>query len=206
MATVFRNDHATGCNANSAMCERSQWGRKRTTSIAAPNDGTDADLAKEMNELSVQERSNVLEEFHGVADARDETPEFVSSCISAFDEALAKIPKTKRRASEKAFFLRPSLQSDGKFKLMFLRADHYDATKTATRMANFFDWKSRLFGEEKLGKDITLDDLQEKDIRISFLSGGCLQLPQNDPAGRPITMFDTSKIDHNYHDEMVSIP
>jgi hypothetical protein len=197
---------------NSRICGSTgeSWGRKQRTgggsnSNGSNNDGTDADLAKEMNELSVQERAKVLEELHGVAEPQEETPEFVSASIDAFDAALKKIPKPKRRATEKAFFLRPSFQNDQKFTLMFLRADYYDAQKAASRMIKYFEWKQRLFGEEKLGKDITLDDLHEKDIQIAVLSGGCLQLPDKDPTGRPVTMFDTSKIDHNYQEEMVRL-
>jgi hypothetical protein len=203
----------TGCNTHtrsSGCCSGSGTKRRKTTSAksSSPYEGTDAELAKEMNELSVKEREKVLEEIHGVADAREETPELLTACLLALDGALSKIPKAKRRALDKAFFLRPHYATDAKFKLMFLRADYYDPQKAAKRMAKFFEWKLKIFGEEKLVKNITIldDDLgqdQDQVIETAILSGCSLELPHRDQTGRPITMFDISKFDHDEHPKMV---
>ena len=169
-------------------------------------DLTDADLAKEMNELTVEERTKVYEELHGVASTKEETPDFIERCMEELDRSLKKLSKSKRNKMEKAIFLRPSFATDEKFKLMFLRADHYDPTKAAMRLCKYFDWKSTLFGDNKLGKDITLQDLQEngdQTIQVCVESGGGLQLPNKDPTGRPITFFDTSKVSLQYNQEMV---
>eukprot|EP00339_Tiarina_fusa_P005404 CAMPEP_0117052190 /NCGR_PEP_ID=MMETSP0472-20121206/36081_1 /TAXON_ID=693140 ORGANISM="Tiarina fusus, Strain LIS" /NCGR_SAMPLE_ID=MMETSP0472 /ASSEMBLY_ACC=CAM_ASM_000603 /LENGTH=513 /DNA_ID=CAMNT_0004766733 /DNA_START=115 /DNA_END=1653 /DNA_ORIENTATION=+ len=216
MATTMDNGNK-GCNARGGCFlpgSNNNKKRKQQSRVgdddSSPYEGTDADLAKQMNELSVQEREKVLEEIHGVADAAEESPEFLQSCIQALDAAIAKIPKAKRKALDKAFFLRPQYQQNdnnhhNKFKLMFLRADYYDPQKAAKRMAKFFDWKLKIFGEAGFVKDIALeDDLGEDDvIETAVLSGCSLQLPHRDQTGRPITMFDISKFDHDGHPKML---
>jgi hypothetical protein len=52
-------------------------------------------------------------------------------------------------------------------------------------MLAFFEQKLRIFGRDKLTKDITLQDLNEEDLKV--LNNGHLQLlPQRDRAGRLI--------------------
>jgi hypothetical protein len=59
-------------------------------------------------------------------------------------------------------FLKPSIQKDLKFKLMFLRADQYNARQAAEWMAKYYSHKLYLFGEDTLVKKITLDDLESE--------------------------------------------
>jgi hypothetical protein len=68
-------------------------------------------------------------------------------------------------------------------------------------MVRFFELKKRLFGAEKLVKDITLDDLDEDDM--DTLETGCVQVsPLIDMAGRPIFVVPTKlrgyKVVENY--------
>jgi hypothetical protein len=68
---------------------------------------------------------------------------------------------------------------------MFLRAESFDAYKAASRMVAFFDEKYKLFGAEKLTKDIVLADLDPDDI--SALENGYYQrLANKDSAGRKV--------------------
>ena len=69
--------------------------------------------------------------------------------------------------------------------LRFLRCDHWDATKAASRMIRFFDWKLELFGEANLARDICLQDLQPVDIK-SLKKGYFQRFPERDRAGRAI--------------------
>jgi hypothetical protein len=128
----------------------------------------DAQLAKEMNDLSVKERELVYDDVHGVAKLPEETPEFVAGCLEQLDAQLAKIPQTKRKWLDRAFFLKRGLENDTGFKIMFLRAVRYDAENAATRMAAYFKSKVELFGEEKIVKKITLDDLGEDVVAEGF--------------------------------------
>ena len=85
---------------------------------------------------------------------------------------------------------------------MFLRTDLYDGQKAAKRMMKHFEDKQYLFGENKLAKSITLDDLSEEDLRI-YSTGWCLELPHKDQVGRPIWFFDTTRYSYDYPDSMV---
>ena len=79
----------------------------------------------------------------------------------------------------------PSYVQDKDFRLMFLRSEDYNAKLAATRVMNFFETKRELFGEEKLTKDITLDDLDDDDM-YALKSGGFQILPIPDRSGRRI--------------------
>jgi hypothetical protein len=192
---MFTNQQNSGfsfCQAD----DGGKWGTKQPQHQERHEDWSDADLAKEMNELSVQEREQVLDDIHGVAKAVEETTEFVATCLKKLDKAISRLPKTKRKALDRATFLKPSLQKDVKFKLMFLRADYYDARNAANRMARYFSNKLKLFGEEKLAGNITFDDLTKQDMEF-FIEGSMVELPNRDQTGRPIWFVDTSKCDWN---------
>jgi hypothetical protein len=154
----------------------------------------DAALANEMNELTVDERNRVLEEVHGVADMQEETPEFIMTCLDQMDGALSKLSYSKRRDWDRATFLKPSLLKDSKFKLMFLRTDNYDGRQAAERLARFFVLKRDLFGEDKLVKNMTLDDLEEEDMTLLGSGVPPMMLPHKDQTGRPIWFCDASKL------------
>jgi hypothetical protein len=165
----------------------------------------DAELARELNELSVNERETVFEEIHGVTELPEEAPDFVVECIKRFDHEIAELPKKRRVALDKAIFLKPSIETDVKFKLMFLRAEYYDAFKAARRLTKYFENKQKLFGEDKLVKKITLDDLDKEDMEL-FQKGGFLILPHKDRSGRPICCADVSRFDFSRDISMVSRP
>jgi hypothetical protein len=196
MENIFNNQQEAGsCSFFESKTPRKQEHEEQ--------DAHDAELAKEMNELSVQEREKVLDDIHGVAQAHEETPEFVASCLEELDARISQIPKVKRRAHSRALFFKPTIQNDAKFKLMFLRADVYDAEKAAKRMIKYYEDKLELFGEEKLAKDITLDDLTEEDMDV-YSTGWCLELPHKDQVGRPIWFFDLTRYDFDRPNSMVS--
>ena len=86
---------------------------------------------------------------------------------------------------------------------MFLRADDYDASMAAERIATYFTTKLSLFGEDKLVKKLELSDLQQQDIKI-LSSGMYLKLP-HDSIGRPVMFVDFSKMDLSDQDAMVRV-
>ena len=148
---------------------------------------------KELNELSIQERKRALEDVHGVGESVKETPDLVKESLERFQVEIMKI-KTKS-AYEKAVFMSPSFVKDTDFQLMFLRADFFDPKKAAKRMVNYFSHKLRLFGLDRLVKPITLDDLDEDDLR-DMLSGSLQVLPHKDRSGRTIVVSFHEK--HGY--------
>jgi hypothetical protein len=159
-----------------------------TASTECPTaEATGAMLAKEMNQLSVEERETVLEDIHGIARAVDEPHDFVKNSLMLLEHELSKTTNNKV-AFDLAKFRSKEYVSSEKLRLMFLRADSFDAAKAASRMVRFFEEKYALFGAEKLTKDIVLADLDPDDI--AALEKGFYQvLPEKDSAGRKVFFF-----------------
>jgi hypothetical protein len=144
---------------------------------------TDALLAKELHSLSMKEREKVMDEIHGVVESVNEDPTFVAERLVEFDEAIRKIKR--KSAYERALFLSPRYVRDPDFRLMFLRADTFDAKKAAGRMILYFQNKLELFAEDKLVKRITLEDLSADD-RQELGTGSFQFLTEHDRSGRAI--------------------
>ena len=193
--------------AASSLPAASGSGRRKSSSTLENELGDamdDAFLAKEMNELSVKERQTVLEELHGVAETIEDSPDFdVQEHFKAFDAALKKIPKSKRKAYDRAIFLRPSLETSEKYKFMFLRADGFDTSKAARRLVGHFELKAAIFGgsdqendESLLAKDITWEDLGEETHQFSKVFGSSsIFLKKKDRGKRPVWYTNLSNVD-----------
>jgi len=153
----------------------------------------DACLAQEMNSLSVQERETVYDDIHGCAGIAEETPTMIAKCIEELRSAVDQLPPQSRKAYNRAVFLRPSVETDDKFQLMFLRAHRFDPKKAAYHMCRSFEHKLKLFGEEKLVKKITLDDLGEVEM-IHMYSGAMQVLPSKDSSGRGLFLVTVPNI------------
>jgi lipopolysaccharide biosynthesis regulator YciM len=151
-----------------------------------PQQDADALLAKEMAAMSVQEREKSLNDIHGVSDLMDEEPSFVRAKMEEMDTELSKLTNNKgKEAYMQAESQNKEYVSCDKFRLKFLRAEMFNAKLAAGLMVRFFDEKEKLFGADKLTKEIKLWDLDEDDRK--FLQSGVNQiLPQRDPAGRRI--------------------
>ena len=134
---------------------------------------TDAMLAGEMNRCSMEEREKAFHDIHGVSGNTEESHEMVANKLYQLDLELSKI-KTGSSAYELAEKMSMEYVSNPDFRLMFLRADEFDAKKAAVRMSAFFSEKLDLFGSEKLVKDITLNDLNDDDMES--LACGCIQV------------------------------
>jgi hypothetical protein len=143
-------------------------------------------LAKEMNQLSVEEREKALEDVHGIARVVDEPEDFIEARLALLDKDLNNI--SKKAAYDLASSMSKEYTLSKTRRLMFLRAESYDPYNAALRMVRFFDEKCELFGANKLTKDITLDDLDPDDI--AALERGFYQvLPEKDCAGRKVFCF-----------------
>jgi hypothetical protein len=140
-------------------------------------------LAKEMNQLSVEEREKVFEDVHGIAPVVNESQDFTEACLALLEKELNNI--SSRAAYHLASSMSKEYTSSNKLGLMFLRAESFDPYKAASRMVRFFDEKYKLFGAEKLTKDIVLADLDPDDI-AALESGSFQVLPEKDSAGRKV--------------------
>lgn len=92
---------------------------------------SDADLAKDMNALTFEEREKISEDIHGVSGVIEEPEPFIRDKIKAFHEVIANLSAqvVKRAAWDRAVFLRPSLASDRDLALLFLRATRFEPTQ-----------------------------------------------------------------------------
>jgi hypothetical protein len=150
-------------------------------------------LAQEVQNLSLQKRNRVYEEVHGVAEPLEEDLEFVEQRLSEFDLQLSTL--RNKPAYEFALQQSPEYVNDRNFRLMFLRSTEFDAHKAAQKLVNHFEFKLELFGQEKLARKITLDDLNEKDL-IYLRSGAIQILPSTDRSGRPIFFMQPAMVVH----------
>ena len=152
-------------------------------------------LAKEMNQLSVEEREKAFEDVHGISRVVDETQEDIEACLVLLETELANI--SNKVAYNLASSMSKEYTSSRKIRLMFLRAEKFDPYNAASRMVRFFDQKYELFGAAKLTKDITLDDLDPDDT--AALERGVYQvLPEKDCAGRKVICLFPQELKVNW--------
>jgi hypothetical protein len=140
-------------------------------------------LAQELNQMSFQERELLYEEIHGVESAVQETPEFVEQHLQALEIEIQLIPT--KPTYEEALRRFPDYIRGGKFRLMFLRTEHFNAKRAASRIMCFLENKQTLFGPETLGRPLQYNDLEE-DTRNSLQTGVYQWLPARDRTGRPV--------------------
>ncbi|MGK3736265.1 MAG: hypothetical protein ACI8RD_006527 [Bacillariaceae sp.] len=88
------------------------------------------------------------------------------------------------------------------FRLMFLRCTEGNVKKAAKRILRHFKTKLHLFGEDKLVRDIVLDDLNDNDME-SLLSGGFQVLKDRDAAGRSVLFGRYTSMKYRTIDNML---
>jgi len=144
-------------------------------------------LASEMNKLSVQERSTVLDDVHCVGAGLVETPELVRQRLEEMEiEIQHHQRKNKDQIYEQACQQNLSYVQDPTFRLGFLRHNMYHVGQSVVQMMNFFKYKARYFGSESLARDITLGDLSEEEKEL-MLTGGFYHIQHGrDRNGRAI--------------------
>lgn len=142
-------------------------------------------LASEIAKLSVQERSKALDDVHCVGDELQETPEVLQQSLAEFDEVLQR---KKTSIYEMATNQSREYVENPTFRLLFLRANLHDVGKSVHQMLDFLRYKATYFGNDKVARDITLDDLNEEDKRL-LLSGAKHIQEGTDRSGRFVLYF-----------------
>jgi hypothetical protein len=141
-------------------------------------------LTRELNQLPMPSREQVGQDLYGMHSV-DETisPELLES----LEREIQRIDNTgnNRDAYDLAMQLSPSYVFNENFRTMFLRATEGDCKKAAKRLVRHFSTKRRLFGDDKIVKDITLSDLDKYDME-ALESGGFQVLAERDLAGRSV--------------------
>lgn len=152
----------------------------------APNQhDTDTIFAEELNKLSIQERDEVLYDVHGVSDVIQEGPDMTANALYQMRAHLDAIPEIEKQAYLVAVQMNEAYVHDHDFLLMFLRADRFQAEYSAARLVSFFEAKLELFGPERLGREIHMDDLDDDDLAC-LESGFAQVLDSRDRAGRAV--------------------
>jgi hypothetical protein len=145
-------------------------------------------ITKDMSQLSMKGREDALHDVHGIVEAGYESPEQIAQGLYDLDAELMQLKEGT--AYEKAVSMSKEYVINRLFQLTFLRADNFNAISAARRMVRYFEEKRTLFGEEKLTKDIVLEDLDENDM--DTLRSGYMQvLPMKDQGGRRIIAIMT---------------
>lgn len=146
-------------------------------------------LAAEMQKLSIVEHEKAMFDLHGISHVQDEDPSFISEKLCDMEKWICKI--RKKKAYDRAKYMNEGYVNNQDFRLMFLRADTFDAKLSAQRMVRHFEVKQHLFGHgEVLGREVQLADLSDADVRA--LESGFVQvLPSRDSAGRTVLPIAT---------------
>ncbi|CAJ1936694.1 unnamed protein product [Cylindrotheca closterium] len=146
---------------------------------------TEALLASEMSQLSVEERSKALDDLHCVGEELQETPEMIQKLLAEFEMA---VQKERNPIYEMAINQNRTYVEDPTFRLRFLRAKLYNVHEAVRKMMSLLECKAKYFGDDKVARDITLDDLSEEDKQL-MLSGVFHIQDGRDRNGRLIVHF-----------------
>ncbi len=161
-------------------------------------------LARELHQLSLEDREAINEEIHGVRTlAVPETPSFVREKLEEMERALQQKlhPRHWQRmamdgsgtvandAYREALLLGSRYIHDPNLRLMFLRAELFDASRAALRLVKFLQILWDYLGPEALvNKPWTLKMFGHDDLQ-AFRSGVFQIFPGRDQAGRRVHSF-----------------
>ncbi|KAL3937906.1 MAG: hypothetical protein SGBAC_007071 [Bacillariaceae sp.] len=145
----------------------------------------DALLSEAMTSLTFKEREKQQDALHGVEWVMHEEGGFIENALHDLDALIRKRRKAGS-AYEIAERMDPAYVHARSFRIMFLRGNRYDTQAAANQMLKFFEMKQQLFGNDKLTRDITIDDLDEDDI--ACLKTGWLQHFGKDRSGRIVIL------------------
>ena len=156
------------------------------------------DITKQLDNLTMKETEAAQLALHGVARPIPESPEQTSRALAEFQHHLDHVLEHHQyhggqdgfetyRIYNVAKSQNISFVEDRKFRIMFLRSTLWDTKTAATNFLWFFKHKSEIWGEDKLTKKISLEDLSPTDQET--LQNGHIQLfPVRDAAGRSILL------------------
>ena len=161
--------------------------------------------ARELKCLPRQQREKVWADLSGdkkvsLFEINPEEEDFVANCLKEMQMEIDHIPE--KAAFNLALKRSPDYVNRRSFRLMFLRADQYDPKAAAVRIIRHFEEKQKLFGDELLGRDVRLDDLNEDALAV-LTSGGLQELCQTDQGGRQLQFCRSSLFKYKTQESMV---
>jgi hypothetical protein len=148
-------------------------------------------LSKELQSLSIQQRTKVQEEVHGVTNVcPEENPAMIGEALKSMQQHLDTI-QNKHVYDQLSPF---SYLHTRKWRLTFLRCELYDCKMAAERLVQFTEYIYRGNDLEVLERPIRLSDLETncgrrgKEVMNSFKLGHSQLLPFRDRSGRRVFM------------------
>jgi len=156
-------------------------------------------LSNELLQLSLQNRTAIQEEIHGVhCLAPEETPELLRNSLAELavelDEGLSPYHTEAYRQSQELLpnndngTTNTTYVNTDEFRLRFLRSELFDVPKAAKRLAFFLDMVLEYFGRFALERPIRLSDFNNKELKV-MREGRCQLLPFRDRSGRRIIVL-----------------
>lgn len=160
--------------------------RKASTELLRPRCEFKDEDGTQSNFESLEEHESIPivehDKLYGVEVEYEETPTNVRELLDKLQAQLDSFPgKTDILLKLKA--CSPSPLEDDAMMLRFVRAELYDPRRAARRILNHYDKKLELFGSDKLGTAIAVEDLDHDDLQV-LRSGGFQPLPSKDRGGR----------------------
>mmetsp|Transcript_17768 Transcript_17768/g.43873 ORF Transcript_17768/g.43873 Transcript_17768/m.43873 type:complete len:702 (+) Transcript_17768:118-2223(+) len=106
--------------------------------------------------------------------------------LGLFDEFESLVQKENNHLYNMATLQNPDYLKDPVLRLMFLRANLYKVDQSVKQLMSFLKNKANYFGKETLGREITLEDMTEKEK--SVMQGGLKHIQAaRDKSGRVVT-------------------
>jgi hypothetical protein len=150
---------------------------------ALSSDDGAGELLRERHEVNVVAGHN--DEIKKQNDPEEDC-EFVDQCLCQMEIELGNVDcQTRLSPYKRAKFIDPDRVTSRAFRLLFLRSVSFDPLQAAQKMVQHFECKVDLFGDDKVAKDITLNDLDEND-RKALQAGSVQFLPGTDREGRVV--------------------
>ena len=140
--------------------------------------------------LSMAEREEEMYAIHGVANyPAKETPEFLQEKVTELLGILDQIQEG-REAYDLALKqdLGRGVVTNQTFLQSYLRATIFNVEEAAQKITKFYTFKRELFGDEKLAKELTLQDL-DSEARELLERGWLSKLPLHDLSGRAVAIL-----------------
>jgi hypothetical protein len=157
----------------------------------------DALLAKELNQLSLNELERAYEEIHGVHGGKlipggkitapsAEEERKIREALTQMVVELENI--TEKAAYDEAVAMKSPMVNDIEFQTKFIYAENFDPPKAAKRLVNYLEFARQHFGVQALHRSVQWADLSPNALEI--MNRGEIQNPSfRDQAHRRICIL-----------------
>ena len=172
-------------------------------------------LAAEMEGMSLNEQQQTMRDVLGTGGSSAEDPVIVDKALKELDTYIVdklgasrcnRTPTSNERtALELALEQSSAYVRSAAFCKLILRASNWDYGVSKKSVETFFEYKRQLFGNDRLCRTITLQDLDDADL-VALQSGYVQLLPERDRAGRSVIVcLDDFRYGHDFNSLVRSV-